>query len=136
MAARSGEFEELDVLSIAEEISNVGTAVRRNAIESLATLLEKLIAWHSGSRGQRLKSQIASDRAQVRELLWKNPSLAVSPELVSEAHKRMMREKPWRVAARKSISPPSCPWTLAQIIDDASITECDSEFADAARSSR
>ena len=128
-AARSREFDELDPIGIAEEISRVGTSVRRAVIESLAGLLDKLMAWQGGRRSQSLKKKIASDRARVRALLRKNPSLAVA-ELVTEAHKFMVREGEWAVVAREPMSSQSCPWTLAQILDDASVTECDTSLTD------
>ncbi len=130
-AARSRQFDELDPIGIAEEISSVGTSVRRSAIESLAGLLDKLMAWQAGRRSQSLKKKIASDRACVRALLRKNPSLAVAPELVREAHKFMVIEGEWAVVAREPMSLQSSRWTLAQVIDDASITERDSTFTDA-----
>ena len=130
-AARSRQFDELDPIGIGEELSSVGISVRRTAIESLAGLLDKLMAWQAGRRSQSLKKKIASDRACVRALLRKNPSLAVAPQLVTEAHKFMMREGEWADVARASMSSQSSRWTLAQVIDDASITERDSSFTDA-----
>src|SRR5271155_3907248 len=122
-AARSRQFDELDPTGIAEEISSVGTSVRRTVIESLAGLMDKLMAWQAGRCSLCLKTRIASDRARVRALLWKNPSLAAAPELMAEAHKFMVREGEWGVVARESMSLQSSRWTLAHIIDDASITE-------------
>ena len=130
-AARSRQFDELDPIGIGEEISSVGTSVRRAVIESLAGLLDKLMAWQAGRCSQSLKTEIASDRARVRALLFKNPSLAAAPELMTEAHKFIVREGEWAVVARESMSSQSSRWTLAQVIDDASITERDSTFTDA-----
>lgn len=128
-AARSRQFDELDPIGIAEEILSVGASARRSVIESLAGLLDKLMAWQAGRRSQSLKTRIALDRSFVRALLWKNPSLAVAPELVAEAHKFTLREGGWVGVAREPMSSQSCPWTLAQIVDDASIT--DTTFTDA-----
>ena len=74
----------------------MGTSVRRAVIESLAGLLDKLMAWQAGRCSLSLKTRIASDRARVRALLFKNPSLAAAPELMTEAHKFMVREGEWR----------------------------------------
>jgi Domain of unknown function DUF29 len=130
-AARSRQFDELDPIGISEEISSVGTSARRTVIESLAGLLDKLMAWQAGQCGLSLKTRIASDRARVRALLWKNPSLAAAPELMNEAHKFMVREGEWAVLARESISSQLSRWTLAQVVDDVSITEGDSALTDA-----
>ena len=130
-AARSRQFDELDPIGIGEEISSVGTSVRRSAIESLAGLLDKLMAWQAGRRSLSLKTRIASDRTRVRALLLKNPSLAIAPELVREAHKFIVREGEWAIVARESMSSQSSRWTLGQVIDDAFITECDSALTDA-----
>lgn len=130
-AARSRQFDELDPIGIGEEISSVGTSVRRSAIESLAGLLDKLTAWQAGRRSLSLKTRIASDRTRVRALLFKNPSLAIAPELVREAHKFIVREGEWAIAARESMSSQSSRWTLGQVVDDAFITECDSALTDA-----
>lgn len=126
-AARSRHFDELDPIGIGEEISSVGTSVRRSAIESLAGLLDKLMAWQAGRRSESLRKKIASDRARVRALLRKNPSLAAAPELLIEAHKFMTREGEWAFVLEPMLSQ-SSRWKLAQVIDDASITERDSAF--------
>ena len=111
--------------------SRAWNLVRRTAIQSLAGLLDKLMAWQAGRRSQSLKKKIALERARVRALLWKNPSLAAAPELMTEAHKFMMREGEWAVVARESMSSQSSRSTLARVVDDASIAESDSTLADA-----
>src|SRR5271155_5545526 len=130
-AARSQQLDELDPIGIAEEISSVGTSVRRAVIESLAGLLDKLTAWQAGRCSLCLKTRIASDRARVRALLFKNPSLAAASELLTEAHKALTREGEWAIVARESMSSQSSRWTLAQVLDDASITERNNTFSDA-----
>ncbi|MGA6974420.1 MAG: DUF29 family protein, partial [Candidatus Binatus sp.] len=133
-AARSRHFDELDPVGIGEEISSVGTSVRRAAIESLAGLLDKLVAWQAGRRSESLRKKIASDRACVLALLRKNPSLAAAPELLREAHKFMTREGEWAFV-REPVLSQSSRWKLAQVIDDASITERDSTFTNASEAS-
>ena len=130
-AARSRQFDELDPIGIAEEISSVGTSVRRTVIESLAGLMDKLMAWQAGRCSPSLKTKIGLERARIRALLWKNPSLAAAPELMTEAHKFIAREGEWAVVAREPMSSQSSRWTLAQVIDDASIAEGNSTFTDA-----
>jgi Domain of unknown function DUF29 len=130
-AARSRQFDELDPIGIGEEISSVGTSVRRAVIESLAGLLDNLMAWQAGRCSLSLKTRIASDRARIRALLFKNPSLAAAPELMTEAHKFIVRDGEWAVVARESMSSKSTRWTLGQVVDDASITERDSALTDA-----
>ena len=109
----------------------MGTSVRRTVIESLAGLMDKLMAWQAGRCSQNLKTRIGLERARLRALLWKNPSLAAAPGLMAEAHKFMARERGWAGSARAPMASQSSRWTLAQIIDDASITERDSTFTDA-----
>ncbi len=130
-AARSRQFDELDPVGIAEEISSVATSVRRTVIESLAGLMDKLRAWQAGRCSPSLKTRIGLERARIRALLWKNPSLAAAPELMAEAHRFTVREGEWAVVARAPMLSQSSRWTLARIIDDASITERDSTFTDA-----
>lgn len=130
-AARSRQFDELDPIGIADEISSVRTSIRSTLIESLAALLAKVMAWQTGRQSQRLKKEISADRARARALLWKNPSLAVAPELVTEANKFIGREEGWAIATRELTSSQPSPWTLAQILDDASVTECDTSLTDA-----
>lgn len=130
-AARSRQFDEVDPLGIAEEVLSAGTSVRRAVIESLAGLLDKLVGWQAGRRSQYLMTRIAVERACLRELLRKNPSLAAAPELVREAHKFALREGQWAVGECEPIASQSCGWTLAQVIDDASITEGDSTLTHA-----
>jgi hypothetical protein len=135
IAARSRELDELDLIGIAEEIASVGASVRRSVIEASARLLEMLIAWQAGSRILRLRDRIASDRAHLRELLRGNASLAASPQLMTEAYKFAAKERPRRIVARESIGSQSCPWTLAQVLDDATISECEVKLFRAKRRS-
>lgn len=121
-AARSTRFSELDPLAIAEEIASVGCSVRRAVVESLAKLIDHLIAWQLGLRSPILRKRIALDRAAVRAMFWQNPSLAGAPELMSEAYKSAGRERGW-VAAASSTAPEPCPWTLSQVLDDAFVVE-------------
>ena len=109
----------------------MGTSVRRTVIESLAGLMDKLMAWQAGRCSPSLKTKIGLERARIRALLWKNPSLAAAPELMTEAHKFIAREGKWAVVAREPMSSQSSRWTLAQVIDDASIAEGNSTFTDA-----
>ncbi len=99
-AARSRQFDALAPIGIGEEISSVGPSVLRSAIESLARLLDQLMAWRAGGCSLSLKTRIAWDRARIRALLFKNPSLAAAPELITEAHKFIARDGEWAVVAR------------------------------------
>ena len=54
---------------------------------------------------------------------------------MTEAHKFIVREGEWAFVAREPMSSQSSRWKLAQVIDDASITECDSTFTDASEAS-
>jgi hypothetical protein len=121
----------LDSPGIAKEIASVGTSIRSTLIEFLAALLAKLMAWQTGRQSQSLKKEISADRARARALLWKNPSLVAAPELVTEAHEFALREGSCVVGTAARMSAQSCCWTLAQVIDDASIAERETIFNDA-----
>ena len=118
--ARSGRFSQLDPLGIAEEIASAGSSVRRATVECLAELINHLIAWRSGLHSPILRKRIALDRAAVRAILWRNPSLAVAPELASEAYKSAGREMATNLG---STMPDPRSWTLSQVLDDALVLE-------------
>ena len=131
-AARSRQFDELDPIGIGEEISSVGTSVRRSCDRIIGGTPGQVDGVAGGTpkpepeEKDRVGPRIAYARCFGR--------IQVSPQhrsCMTEAHKFMVREGEWAVVAREPMSSQSSRWTLAQVIDDASITERDSAFTDA-----
>ncbi|HUA36038.1 MAG TPA: DUF29 family protein [Candidatus Binataceae bacterium] len=116
-AARERHFAEIDALGIAEELSEIAASIRRLAIESLGTLVRRLMDWRSGYRSRGLERVIASHRDNLRAWLRKHPSLCQATGLMVDAHNLVIREG---VLPTYALAAPEWPsWTLEQVMDDA-----------------
>lgn len=116
-AARAKRLSELDPLSVAEELSNLGASVRRALTESLARLVETLVAWKAGPRHQLLKRKVSAERSLIRAILWKNPSLALASDLPGEAY-RLVDKQTLSRSAGGDLGLQQGRWSLAEMLDD------------------
>lgn len=118
---RAGRWSQLDIDNIAGEIEDVGKSERRALCHRMAVLVEHLIKCryqpdHYGSSWART---IREQRAQVRRLLRRNPSLR---RLMTDPG---FAEEVWSdavILAVKEASLPGVPevspWTLDEALQD------------------
>lgn len=116
-AARTRQFVEIDGLGIAEELAETAASIRRLTIESLGTLVRRLMDWRDGYRSRGLERVIALRREDTRALLRKNPSLCAASDLMVDACNLVIREGV--VPAYAPAAPEWASWTLEQVMDDA-----------------
>lgn len=117
---RAGKWSELDIDNIAGEIEDVGKSERRALCHRMAVLVEHLIKCryqpdHYGSSWART---IREQRAQVRRLLSKTPSLRplmTDPDFFDEVWSDAV------ILAVKEASlhdlPEASPWTLDEALE-------------------
>lgn len=116
---RRGEFSEIDVSSLVDEVEDLGKR-ERSALESrLAVLICHLLKWdcQPAKRSRSWRAIIELQRSKVQKLLKQSPSLkpfaAESlPEIYAEAVLRAIKETGLE---RKSF-PNACPYTLEEIL--------------------
>ena len=131
---REGVLHDLDVTNLAEEIESLGKSDRRALGSHLRNLVMHLLKWHAqpGGRhtGPSWRQSIRNARAEIAVIVEDSPSLR------REVSGLLVR---WYPLARLDAAdetglplatlPEACPWTAAQVLDDAFWPETDTPSA-------
>ncbi|WP_420825162.1 DUF29 domain-containing protein [Thiospirillum jenense] len=118
---RSGRFDCLDIVHLAEEIEDVGKSEQRELAHRMAVLLTHLLKWHyqPERRGASWECTIREQRRALTLRLKRTPSL-----------KAMLRDPDWweeiwaDTIAAASVEtglgqfPKHCPWSVNDIFND------------------
>jgi ribosomal protein L29 len=116
---RAGQFAELDIEHIAEEIEDVGKSEQRELASRLAVLLAHLLKWQyqPARRGASWQATIREQRKTIGVVIRKTPSLKNS--LVDEDWLTGV----WGDALTKAIEetglvvfPENCPWPMEKVL--------------------
>jgi hypothetical protein len=118
---RAGRLDAIDAANIAEEIESLGNE-QENALESsLRLILVHLLKWRYQPR-RRTRSwhgTIVRERGNYQVRLRKNPGLKpAQDELMRDAYRRARREAAAETGLPLSVFPETCPFSLAQALDD------------------
>ncbi len=119
---REGRLDVADIEHIAEEIESMGRAEKRELVSRLTVLLLHLLKWRYQPvrRGTSWQLSIANARYQLTDHLADNPSLkAKLPESIATAYRYARLEAANETAIEATVFPTTCPWTFAQIMDEA-----------------
>jgi hypothetical protein len=116
---RAGQWSQLDIDNIAEEIEDVGKSEKRELQSRLAVLISHLLKWkyQAGRRGHSWINTIRVQRADIEEDIAKCPSLR--PLLKDPAWLRQTyrRAKIDAYANTHSLELPNeMPWTIDQVL--------------------
>jgi hypothetical protein len=118
---RNGEWNQLDVENLIEEVESLGRQQRQELRNRLSVLLEHLLKWECQPqfRSRSWQATIRIQRIDVAELLEENPSL--QPYLQEALHKAYL--KGVVLAVRETnlpdrTFPAECPYRLSEILDD------------------
>ena len=119
---REGQFSQLDIEHIAEEIEDVGKSEQRELENRMAVLLAHLLKWqHQPERqGNSWLRTIKVQRKGIASRLRKTPSL--KPDLENEEWWEGVWAEALNIATRETgflyeAFPESCPWAFEQIMD-------------------
>jgi hypothetical protein len=118
---RAGKLSEADILSIAEEIEDMGRHQKRELESRLKVLFMHLLKWHyqPGYRGNSWRYSLEEQRAELRDHLSDNPSLKHKlPEAIERGYKYAIMGAAKETGLPKSTFPASCPWSFEQAMDD------------------
>ncbi len=119
---RAGQFDKLDVEHIADEIEDVGKSEKRELASRMAVLLAHLLKWQfqPTHRSASWERTMREQRKQVLRKLKETPSLT---PLLGDPE---WSEGVWGDAVTLAIGetgfdafPESCPWQLAEVLNDA-----------------
>ncbi len=122
MLLKDKRFAELNLDHLVEEVDDMGRQVQRELESRLIVLVAHLLKWQyqveNRSRSWRLT--ILKQQKQIARLLTKNPSLR--PFLAAE-YQEIYGLACIRAALETDLEPETfpehCPWTLAEILQDA-----------------
>ena len=111
---RAGEFSEIDVENIAEEIESMGRSDRREIHSRLVVLLMHLLKWQyqKRARSRSWSSTILTQRREIEQLLAESPSLRPSfiqmfPKAYADARQQAALETGLRIGT----FPETCAFT-------------------------
>ncbi len=119
---REGQFSQLDIEHIAEEIEDVGKSEQRELESRMAVLLAHLLKWqHQPERqGNSWRNTIKDQRDRIARRLRKTPSLKADLDdgewwrgVWADALDITVKE----TSLFYDAFPETCPWTLEQIMD-------------------
>lgn len=126
-ALRVGKIAEADLEHIAEELESMGASERRELFSRLKVLVLHLLK-HQCQPERRGKSWLLTidhQRDILEQLLGQSPSLktVVTPETLQETYRKAVKTAVLETGLDEDIFPPSCPYTLAQLLDETYLPE-------------
>jgi len=118
---RAGNFANLDLENLIEEIEDMGKS-RQRALESrLEILLMHLLKWQfqPEMKGPSWHFTIDEQRERIAKLLRENPSLKSRIDgILHESYGFAVRLAAQETGLKKTTFPTQCPWTFEQAIDN------------------
>jgi hypothetical protein len=121
---REGAVHDLDVTNLAEEMESLGKSDRRALGSHLRNLVLHLLKWHAQPTGRHpgpsWRSSIRNARAEIAVLLDDSPSLRREvPGLLVRWYPLARLDAADETGVPLATFPDTCPWTPAQVLDDA-----------------
>jgi hypothetical protein len=116
---RAGQYDQLDLTHLAEEIEDVGKSEQREIMSRMAVLLAHLLKWEyqSDKRTNSWGRTIKNQRELVNRALVRTPSLKPqisNPEWIADAWVDALA-----IAEKETgleVFPDACPWDLSQVL--------------------
>jgi hypothetical protein len=118
---RNGQFNDLDIPNLIEEIETMGRSEKRELESRLTILLLHLLKWkyQEVRRSRSWQLSIDEQRIQFEETLNENPGLKPTlDEIVKKAYRLAVIKAARETKISKAVFPECCPWNLAQLIED------------------
>lgn len=118
---RAGEFDQLDIQNIVEELEDLEKSERRELASRLVVLLVHLLKWQvqTAFRSRSWENTIREQRRQVSEKLQETPSLR--PLLADPAWLAGIWLSVTAEAVRQTglaTFPETCPWPVETILQE------------------
>jgi hypothetical protein len=123
---RNGDFDQLDIENIAEEIESLGRSDKRELKSRLTLLLMHLLKWHYQPeyRSKSWKATIIEQRIRILDLLSESPSLGSYLEGQTE---KCYKNAKALATAETGLEPraftENCPYPLTKALDDHSLED-------------
>jgi uncharacterized protein DUF29 len=118
---RAKEWPALDVDNLAEEIESLGASDRRALRSHLLRLTQHLLKWHyqPQRRGESWRQSIDNARLEIELIVADSRTLRdFLPEALTWAYPRSRKEATKDTGLPLATFPETCPWALAQVLDE------------------
>jgi Domain of unknown function DUF29 len=125
-ALRAKDWKALDLEHLAEEIESLGVSDRRTIRSHLRILLMHRLKWtyQPDKRSESWRSSMYTARIFIEETVQDSPSLrGFLPEALTWAYIRARQDAAAETNLPLSTFPETCPWSLDQLQEPASLTE-------------
>lgn len=119
---REGRLTDADIANIAEELDSMGRTEKRELASRLRVLLAHLLKWayQPDKRTRSWAATIVTQRADLLDHLADNPSLAARrDEAAADVYDKARRVAAAETGIAEARLPAMCPWSFAEIVDDA-----------------
>jgi len=120
---REGAWHDLDVANLVEEVESLGISQKHALGSRLKNLVMHLLKWRYQPAGRQLGSSwhtsINNQRVEIELLLENNPSFKPHlADLLYERYPKARKHASSETGLPLTTFPPTCPWTVEQILDD------------------
>lgn len=118
---KKGNFNEVDMENIIEEIEAMGRREKSELTNRLAVLIAHLLKWtfQPDFRGRSWHGTIKEQRKQSQILLEDNPSLKGKlTEILTNAYELAVSQIEKETPISLKVLPLACPYTLEQCLDN------------------
>lgn len=119
---RSGQFSQLDLEHIAQEIEDVGKSEQRELASRMAVLMAHLLKWEfqPALRSTSWQLTIRDQRIQINKRLQRTPSLRrclADADWLADAWVDALGAAVKETGLSRAIFPDDIPWDAAQVLD-------------------
>jgi hypothetical protein len=118
---KTGQFQQLDIEHLVEELECMGARERRELANRLAVLLAHLLKWQyqPERRGRSWMFTIKTQRFDARTVLQQNPGIRpLLPEILENAYYKARLSAAKQTGREETAFPNVCPWSVAEILED------------------
>jgi hypothetical protein len=118
-ALRAGDYSQVDMAAVAEELEHMGASERRALINRLAVLLMHLLKWQfqPGIRSRSWELTLIEQRREIQDLLGDNPSLKPQlAEKLGNAYSKALLKAERETQLPAQTFPTSCPYDIEDIL--------------------
>ena len=119
MLLRSGQFSQVDIENVAEELESMGRSDKREIDSRLEVLLVHLLKWQIqvGFRSPSWSGTIREQRSRIEDLLGESPSLrSLVTQIRAGLYARARRVAANETGLPARMFPTRCPFTAEQVM--------------------
>lgn len=117
---KAGQWSEVDIESLIDEIESMGASERRELINRLAVLLGHLLKWQyqPSFRGRSWQLTLKEQRRQLQRLLRDNPSLqARLSDFIDEAYGDALLLAAKETGLDEAVFPGQCLYAQSDLLN-------------------